>query len=210
MNFLKPITLSVMTLLSLGAYAGDAENVALIMKTSQVATDFKSLTLLSKESVQKNQSTLQVMSKFSLLSGDCNTIYEIQETILSGKPASNSVAKKTQTCLKKELGLYRGYMGTQNFITTKNISKDDALANCQLNAKKNPGQDISCTWNGALIFAKKGVPVGLYKGYMGIQNFITTKNISKDDALANCQLNAKNNPEKDVNCTWNGFKIFGK
>ena len=50
---------------------------------------------------------------------------------------------------------------------------------------------------------------GLYKGYFkGGHNFITTSGISKANALKNCELNAKNNPTKEVYCTWEGTTIF--
>ena len=47
-----------------------------------------------------------------------------------------------------------------------------------------------------------------YKGYMDGHNFITTNNISYEDALENCKLNAENNPTKEVYCTWNGDEIY--
>jgi len=51
---------------------------------------------------------------------------------------------------------------------------------------------------------------GLYKGYLGDSTtpFITTQNITKDEALANCKTNSTNNPTKSIRCTWNDIEIF--
>jgi len=43
---------------------------------------------------------------------------------------------------------------------------------------------------------------------MNDQLFISTQNISEADALANCRMNAANNPSARVRCTWNGNEIF--
>lgn len=55
-----------------------------------------------------------------------------------------------------------------------------------------------------------GDQLGEYKGYLGRSHtpFITTKDITKADALANCKTNQKNNPTKSIMCTWNGVEIF--
>ncbi len=50
--------------------------------------------------------------------------------------------------------------------------------------------------------------LGTYVGYMNGAQFIRTENISESDALANCRLNASNNPTKTVRCTWNGREIY--
>jgi hypothetical protein len=49
---------------------------------------------------------------------------------------------------------------------------------------------------------------GTYDGYMNGALFIETLNISQADALANCTLNATNNPTKKLRCFWNGQEIF--
>ena len=203
-------------------------------------------------------------------------------------------------------GTYMGYLGGSQtpFITTQNIAKADALANCKLNQTSNPTKSIRCTWNGIEIYtftptsptptvtvawtpstitsgspatltwsstnasycnvshpgginpwnnaptshtapytsvtandtttitcynqagqsASKTVtltvnpepiipPVvlkGTYMGYLGGSQtpFITTRNITKADALANCKLNQTSNPTKSIRCTWNGTEIY--
>ncbi len=54
---------------------------------------------------------------------------------------------------------------------------------------------------------------GLYEGYMSNggkwQKFITTKNISLEEAYKNCRINADNNPSKGILCKYNGFHIYG-
>lgn len=57
------------------------------------------------------------------------------------------------------IGTYRGYMNGALFIQTKDITRADALANCKLNAAKNPGKQIRCTWEGVEVFSNTG-PVG--------------------------------------------------
>lgn len=47
-----------------------------------------------------------------------------------------------------------------------------------------------------------------YRGYMNGSLFITTASISEADALANCKLNATNNPSSKVRCTWGDKEIF--
>jgi peptidoglycan hydrolase-like protein with peptidoglycan-binding domain len=51
---------------------------------------------------------------------------------------------------------------------------------------------------------------GTYMGYLGGGQtpFITTQNITKADALANCMTNHTNNPTKSIRCTWNGIEIY--
>lgn len=47
-----------------------------------------------------------------------------------------------------------------------------------------------------------------YRGYLNGSLFITTNNISEADALANCKLNAANNPTKSIRCTWGEKQIY--
>ncbi len=49
-------------------------------------------------------------------------------------------------------GTYVGYMDGKMFITTENITRADALANCKLNASSNSGSVVRCTWRGVEIF----------------------------------------------------------
>lgn len=51
---------------------------------------------------------------------------------------------------------------------------------------------------------------GTYVGYLNGSVFITTQNISKAEALANCQQNANNNPSSAIRCTWNGEEIYNR
>jgi peptidoglycan hydrolase-like protein with peptidoglycan-binding domain len=56
----------------------------------------------------------------------------------------------------------------------------------------------------------QNVPTGTetYRGYMDGRLFITTKNISHETAVNNCKLNAKNNPTKNIRCTWGESQIY--
>lgn len=111
---------------------------------------------------------------------------------------------------------YKGYFvesGKERlFITTKDITKEDALANCKLNHKNNPKLGIRCTWGEETIFKVNEIVRATYDGYFIVkglkQRFIQTKDILRADALSNCKLNAKNNPNKSVYCTWGKETIF--
>lgn len=47
-----------------------------------------------------------------------------------------------------------------------------------------------------------------YKGYMDGNLFITTQNITRADALANCKQNASANPARAVRCVWGSEEIY--
>ncbi len=63
---------------------------------------------------------------------------------------------------------------------------------------------------GPVIKVSAGTPIskGTYQGYMDGRLFITTKDISRADALANCKRNESLNPSHSFRCTWNGEKIY--
>lgn len=66
-------------------------------------------------------------------------------------------------------------------------------------------------WNvGGWLRARTDLPdiLGKYVGYMDGKQFIATENISRAEALANCKLNATNNPTAVVRCTWRGEEIY--
>lgn len=97
------------------------------------------------------------------------------------------------------------------------ISLAGAKSHCAAVAKDKPKAGIVCEFDGQVIFKQKEVTepqvkLATYKGYFvkgGDKTlFITTKDISKKDALANCKLNHKNNPTKGIYCTWDGDKLF--
>jgi len=76
------------------------------------------------------------------------------------KPGDAPPPGDPNACVGKEgLGLYNGFMCEVNqnpngmaFIITEDISCQDALSNCILNASANPGTSFRCTWNGEEIF----------------------------------------------------------
>jgi hypothetical protein len=115
-------------------------------------------------------------------------------------------------------GFYRAsWCGVQPLIETEAIPRDEALANCQLNALYNPTIDLYCTWNDEVIFdgceegdgSDEAAATGIYRGYFcGEQLFIETEGIPAADALANCELNAASNPDRELYCTWNDEVIF--
>lgn len=115
--------------------------------------------------------------------------------------------------------VYIGYFvsGTTKtqFIKTVGITKSAALSNCQANATSNPSKHVLCTYDGALLYERKvgttsslGTYIGYFVSGSTKSQFIKTTKISKAEALANCKLNATNNPKKKVYCTWEGAKIF--
>jgi hypothetical protein len=115
-------------------------------------------------------------------------------------------------------GFYRvSWCGVQPLIETEAISRDEALANCQLIALYNPQIDLYCTWNDEVLFdgceegdgSDEAAATGIYRGYFcDAQLFIETEGIPAADALANCELNAASNPELELYCTWNDEVIF--
>ena len=58
------------------------------------------------------------------------------------------------------LGLYQGWIcdSNHNFIITQQISCQEALDNCQLNASSNPALSFYCTWNGQPIHEAEITP----------------------------------------------------
>jgi hypothetical protein len=67
-----------------------------------------------------------------------------------------------------ELGLYVGFLCDEGhpFIITEQISRADALANCELNANANPDLSFYCEWNGEAIFLEERSP-GACSAYTG-------------------------------------------
>jgi hypothetical protein len=53
-----------------------------------------------------------------------------------------------------------------------------------------------------------GTSLDIYRGYLNGSLFITTKGITEAAALANCTLNATNNPKASVRCTWGAKEIY--
>ena len=71
-------------------------------------------------------------------------------------------------------GFYRAsWCGVQPLIETEAISRDEALANCQLNALYNPEIDLYCTWNDEVLFdgceegdgSDNAAATSIYRGY---------------------------------------------
>ncbi len=58
-----------------------------------------------------------------------------------------------KTTTEPKVASYRGYMNGNLFIATNDISRDEALSNCMLNANSNPRSTIKCIWNDAEIYA---------------------------------------------------------
>ncbi len=52
--------------------------------------------------------------------------------------------------------------------------------------------------------------LGSYRGYINGSQFIATENITQVDAIANCKLNAQQNPTSSIRCTWNNTEIYNK
>ncbi len=116
-------------------------------------------------------------------------------------------------------GTYVAYMSSggkwHKFITTKNISIEEAYDNCRLNADNNPSKGILCRFNGFHIYglAKKGV----YRIKIG-KRVHTFKNVQKGSAYQHCKRYANlMSPKKQgqsprlrmpVTCTLNGKLLY--
>lgn len=110
-------------------------------------------------------------------------------------------------------GTYQGFLNGKLFITTKDITEADALANCKKNANNNPTDTIRCLWNDKEIYRRDGVnkddkETATYRGYMNGQLFIETKNITEAEALTNCKVNDRNNPKDSILCIWKDKEIY--
>ncbi|MEN9784930.1 MAG: hypothetical protein RLZZ299_194 [Pseudomonadota bacterium] len=81
-----------------------------------------------------------------------------------------------------DLGRYEGsFCPDALFIVTEDISRADALANCELNAVLNPDRSVRCTWNGEEILRREVTP-GDCDSAPGDAPAETTS----DDAAAGC------------------------
>ncbi|RJR14301.1 hypothetical protein C4585_00550 [Candidatus Parcubacteria bacterium] len=126
---------------------------------------------------------------------------------------STKFAVRTATTPTTVRGTYQGYLNGKLFITTRDITEVDALANCKKNANNNPRDTIRCTWNNKEIYKRDGASTndkekGTYRGYMNNRLFIETKDITEADALANCKVNDKNNPRNSILCVWKDKEIY--
>lgn len=54
------------------------------------------------------------------------------------------------------------------------------------------------------------VQTATYQGYLNDSLFITTKGITREEALKNCKQNASNNPQSAIRCTWGGEEIYAR
>lgn len=119
------------------------------------------------------------------------------------------------TSAENDTGTYWGYLNGGLFVEIRNITEADALANCRTNDKANPKASVLCIWKDKEIY-RRAAPTsdtpsaekGIYQGYLNGALFITTKDITQADALANCKRKANDNLEKTVKCTWNGTNIY--
>ena len=108
------------------------------------------------------------------------------------------------------VGTYQGYLSSggdwQLFITTKDITLQEAYDNCLLNAQKNPSRGFLCKFNGRIIshVPKKGT----YRLYFSSGASGTTKDITRGEAYKNCVRNAEANPKQHVYCTLNHNLIY--
>jgi peptidoglycan hydrolase-like protein with peptidoglycan-binding domain len=69
-----------------------------------------------------------------------------------GPSASASVSVTVGGSQLATRATYNGYKDGAQFINTQSITRADALANCQLNHKNNPGSSIRCTWGSEQIY----------------------------------------------------------
>ncbi|GEM_PF-2019590 len=119
-------------------------------------------------------------------------------TTLLGDSA-NTVSIESGTILRQK---DVQFVWSPNTYTTSSISDVDWTNGYGVQGL--PAYGISQTRTGGAVMPTTGT----YKGYLNGNLFITTENISEADALANCKLNASNNPTKSIRCTWNDAEIY--
>lgn len=93
--------------------------------------------------------------------------------------------------------------------TSTNISRAIADYYCQKDRTSYLNQAVECIWNNITIYKEEAIK-RLYQGYIDGKIFITTEGITKSEALNNCLLNAKNNPQSSVRCVWNNGEIYSR
>lgn len=98
---------------------------------------------------------------------------------------------------------YRGYRADGTvFITTANITRAEALTNCTVS---NAATSYRCTWGTEVIYERPVPITDTYRGYRADgTTFITTNNITRADALANCTTNS----HFLTRCTWGTEVIY--
>jgi hypothetical protein len=103
----------------------------------------------------------------------------------------------------------------------------DAQATCRRYAEQNPGQNVSCTWDGQIVYEREAAPGActdpgqpdVCAGTRGegrsvvsfceaVGGFGLTDGTTCAEAYDNCLLNAESNPDGNIFCTWNDLLLF--
>lgn len=96
---------------------------------------------------------------------------------------------------------------------TKDLVKPQAIAKCKEYAAANPTQGVKCLWGTVVVYGVsepvRKETLMRYKTENGKESLnAEVKNISKEDALKNCQDFAKAHAKLGVRCVWGGVEIF--
>jgi hypothetical protein len=112
-------------------------------------------------------------------------------------------------------------------LPSAELSCEGARAACRQHAERNPGQSVSCTWDGQIVYEREAAvgactDPGLPDACVGTQGegsyvmslcrtdggYLFTQGISCSEAYDNCLLNADANPEESITCVWNDQTLF--
>lgn len=112
-------------------------------------------------------------------------------------------------------------------LPSAELSCAEARAACRRHAEQNPGQSVSCTWDGKIVYEREasvgvcsdpGLPdacVGTQgEGYYTMSlcradgGNLFTQGISCSEAYDNCLVNADANPGESISCVWNDLTLF--
>lgn len=145
---------------------------------------------------------------------DCITTYNSQNNTYnvckndSGMQSIGWFAFKTDDSGTK-FATYQLFVDGVEKAKSSNLSKSDAGRYCQIAKKTYSDKSIKCIWNGISLY-KPEVTKDIYQWYLDEKLFITTEQITKSEALANCLLHSKNNSQLSIRCLWNNKEIYSR
>lgn len=101
---------------------------------------------------------------------------------------------------------YEIYVDGLLYLSSDEISFDEAYSNCHDNAVSNSDSLVLCLYNNKEIFANVGQK--LYRGFHDQSVFASAKNTSYSAAVENCLQNANENMKQNTRCMWGEDEIY--
>ncbi|MCE9586677.1 FKBP-type peptidyl-prolyl cis-trans isomerase, partial [Candidatus Uhrbacteria bacterium] len=180
-----------------------------IYDVQESADDTSSASLESKRALV---SRALAATEPSLLKALKNFIQDIRTSTVGNIPTSQAFAAQWGDRIVRMNTDWQSMQGT-NLNTLSAPQLDSLLA--KLTGFQGDKQNVLAAYNAIstdelerIEAGKSTVTLATYMGYLDGALFITTANISRDDALSNCKTNAANNPARSARCTWGGVEIY--